>query len=154
MTSQGSDTALTVVVDDIRHGARSRRSQVPQVGVDRGESTSQLLLVLPVLMLVLSIGVQAAVHAHAAHVATAAASHGAAVGSTPTGSVSSASRAAHRMAVDLGASLVVAPRTAISGGMVEVTVEVSVPRLVPFVPRSVTRRMTEPQERLSREWER
>lgn len=123
-------------------------------GCDRGEATVELVVLVPLLMLTLLVAVQLAVHAHAAHVATAVASHGAAVAATPAGSAASGSSAARRIADELGAALASSPVVDVAPGDVAVQVSIVVPRIVPLFPSTVTRRVVEPKERLLREWER
>lgn len=131
----------------------SQRTRPPN-RQDSGETTTQLVIVLPVLIFILILGVQLAVHAHTAHVATAAAAHGAAVGSTASAGATSAATAARRLVEDLGAVLASSPSVRAGAGDVTVTVALVVPRLVPLLPRTVTRQVSEPKERLTREWER
>jgi hypothetical protein len=122
-------------------------------GDDRGESTVQVLLTMPTLVLLMLIGLQLSIHAHTAHVATAAAAHGAAVGSTPVGTQRTAEAAARRFSAELGATLV-ATTAGVAEDRVWVRVGLRVPRLVPLFPATVNRRVSEPRERLLREWER
>lgn len=121
---------------------------------DSGETTTQLVLVLPIVIFVMVLGVQIAVHAHTSHVATAAAARGAAAGSTPSGTRATAVAAARQMVLDLGARMATSPTARSSTDGIIVTVRLVVPRLVPLFPRTVERRVVEPKERLTREWER
>lgn len=121
-----------------RHNARPRR--------DRGEATAQLVIVIPAIILLLLIGVQAAVWFHAAHVATAVAARGAAAGSVVDGGAGMASRAARELAADLNADLSESPTVVVSDRTVSVRVTVEVPRIAPFFPRRVSRFAVEPRE--------
>ena len=131
---------------------RSRPS--PSARPDRGEATTQMVILTPILILLVFLGVQSAIYFHAANVATAAASQGAATGA-PAGAVaSSVVAAAQRTVTELGGHTAHQPSVALSDRFVVVSVEVSVPRIVPFFPSSVTRTMLEPRERFIPESER
>ena len=114
---------------------------------DRGEATTQLVILTPVLIMLIFLGVQSAIYFHAANVAAAGASQGAAAASPIAASAESAVAAAQRTVGELGGHSARTPVVDISGAYVVVTVEVSVPGIVPFFPRSVTRRALEPRER-------
>ena len=114
---------------------------------DRGEATTQMVILTPILVLLVFLGVQAAIYFHAANVATAAASQGAAAASFPGADAGSAVAAAQMTIGELGAHSARAPTIDVSGGYVMVSVEVLVPRIVPFFPASVTRAVLEPRER-------
>ncbi len=113
---------------------------------DRGEATTQLVVITPLLVLLVFLGVQAAVYFHAANVAAAAAAQGAAAASSLSGP-SSAIAVAQSTVADLGSHLAHVPTLSVSGGYVSVSVVLSVPRIVPFFPSSVTRTVIEPRER-------
>lgn len=121
---------------------------------DRGETTTQMLVVMPVVVMLLLIAIQISVHAHVAHVATAVAAHGAATAATPDSTRASADRAVRQLAADLGSRLASTPVIGGSGGSVSVRVEMMVPRVIPLFPPTVAREVVEPKERLLREWER
>jgi len=114
---------------------------------DRGEATTQLVILTPLLVLLVFLGVQTAIYFHAANVASAAAAQGAAAASSFSSRPSSAIAVAQSTVVDLGSHLVRTPTLTISGGYVSVSVVLSVPRIVPFFPNSVTRTVIEPRER-------
>jgi hypothetical protein len=113
---------------------------------DRGEATTQLVILTPLLVLLVFLGVQAAIYFHAANVASAAAAQGAAAASSVSGS-KSAIDVAQSTVTDLGSRLAQAPTLSVSAGYVSVSVSLSVPRIVPFFPSSVTRTAIEPRER-------
>ena len=121
---------------------------------DRGETTTQVLVVTPVVVMLLLTAIQISIHAHVAHVATAVAAHGAATAATPESTRASADRAVRQLTADLGSRLASSPVIGSSGGSVSVRVEVVVPRVIPLFPPTVTREVVEPKERLLREWER
>jgi hypothetical protein len=113
---------------------------------DRGEVTASTVLLIPVVVLLLMLGIQAAIWAHAAHVATASAANGAAVGATRGSGPVTAAAAALAMLADLDGEPVRAPSVVVDARTVRVTVAVAVPRLVPFFPTTVTRTALEPRE--------
>lgn len=114
---------------------------------DRGEATTQLVILTPILIMLMFLGVQAAIYFHAANVAAAAASQGAAASSPSTTGANSAMAAAQRTIADLGGHSAHPPIVALDGNFVVVSVEISVPRIIPFFPSTVMRRAVEPRER-------
>jgi len=119
----------------------------PHPGRDRGEATAQLVILTPILILLVFLGVQTAIFFHAANVAAAAASQGAAAGSRSGAGVADATAAARQTLADLGAAGAAEPSVAQANGLVTVTVEVEVVRVLPFFPDSVSRTAVEPVER-------
>lgn len=118
-----------------------------QRGSDRGDATAQLVIVTPVLVLLIFLAVQAAIYFHAANVAAAAASQGAAAASPRAAGAGDGIAAAQALMADLGADPAGAPVVNVSDGYVSVTVTVDVAQIVPFFPDSVSRSALEPQER-------
>ncbi len=114
---------------------------------DRGEAAAQLVIITPVLVLLIFLGVQAAVYFHAANVAAAAASRGAAAASARTADAGDGIEAAQRTISDLGSNSAGAPTVQESTTTVSVTVTIVVPRILPFFPDSVSRTALEPKER-------
>ena len=114
---------------------------------DRGEATTQLVVLTPLLILLVFLGIQTAIYFHAANVAAAAASQGAAAGAPIGASPNDAAAVAGQTIADLQGDAVGAPVVSSGGGFVEVTVEIAVPRIVPFFPASVRRSAIEPIER-------
>ena len=114
---------------------------------DRGEVSTQIVILTPLLILLVFLGVQSAIYFHAANVASAAASQGAAAGS-PVGAVAGdATAAATQILADLGATGGAEPSVIVGAGFVRVTVEVVVAHIVPFFPDMVQRTAVEPKER-------
>lgn len=105
----------------------------------------QLVVLTPVLVLLIVFGIQLAVYFHAANVASAAAGEGASAG---------AAEAAARTVSDLGSSLAASPSVTDDGAFVVVSVEVSVPSLLPGFDLSVTRTVRVPRERFVTEADR
>ncbi len=123
-------------------------------GDDRGEASTQFVVLVPVMFLLALVVVQSALWFHAANVAEAAASRGAAAGSFREASASGAGNAATIVVAENGAQIVGAPAIALDAQEVVVSVEVAVPQLVPFFPDSVRRTQSEPRERFVPETER
>jgi Flp pilus assembly protein TadG len=121
---------------------------------DRGEATVQLVVLTPVLILLVFLGVQAAIYFHAANVAGAAAAEAAAAGSSRFAGAEDARAEALRTVDDLDGRTSQPPHAVDANGYVIVTVDVAVPRIVPFFPTSVSRTAREPKERFVPESER
>jgi Flp pilus assembly protein TadG len=113
---------------------------------DRGEATTQLVILTPILALLIFIGIQSAVYFHAANVATAAASQGAAAASA-SGASQDAAAVAQGTVDELGSHATRPPIVSVSDGFVSVSVALAVPQIVPFFPHTVTRTVLEPRER-------
>lgn len=118
---------------------------------DSGETTTQIVLVVPVVISILLVAVQAAVYFHTSNVAGAAASQAASTAAARGGSSTTAvlrgREAARAIIIEAGASDAVEPRVDVSLDVVTVTVEIRVPRIIPYFPRTVRRVATEPRER-------
>jgi len=109
-------------------------------------------VLLPVVLLIVLLGVQAAVYFHAANVAEHASSRGVSVASRHgVGNAAGAAEAAATVR-ESGSRLVSVSVTGSTTVRASVTVAVS--RVVPFFPASVTRSASEPEERYLREDER
>ena len=112
---------------------------------DSGSTVVEYVVIVPVVMLVVLIAVQAAVYLHAANIARHAASSGAVAASHRGASGSDGEVEAVRVARESGST---EPRVAVVGSTeVEVTVTLSVPRVAPFFPSSVSRTARLPKER-------
>lgn len=114
---------------------------------DRGEAAAQLVIITPILVVLIFLGVQAAIYFHAANVAAAAASHGAAAASPRAAGAGDGAAAAQELVADLGARQAGPTSVSESDGYVTVTVTIEVPQIVPFFPDSVSRTALEPRER-------
>ena len=119
---------------------------------DRGETSAEAVLVLPVLILLVMVVLQSALYFHTAHVARAAAAEGA-VAAASSVTNTGAERAAF-FATEAGGRIEGAPSAEFSDGLVRVRVTLRVPSLVPFLATRVTRDATEPKERIVAEIER
>lgn len=121
---------------------------------ERGEASTQFVVLVPVLFLLALLVVQSALWFHAANIAESAAAQGAAAASPREASAGAASAAAMRVVDDNGARLLGSPSVSMAADAVTVGVELAVPRLVPFFPDTVRRVQTEPRERFVPEPER
>lgn len=121
---------------------------------DRGETSIETVLAVPVVFGILMLGVHASLWWHGAHVATAVAAHGAAAGARYGGGAAAAIDVAVRAAAGLSGRVVGTPRAEVSDDEMVVTVRVAVPRLTPLLPAEVVRVAREPIERFVPEPER
>lgn len=135
------------------HRRRSFAVGVPVGGAgDRGEGVVGYVILVPVVLFITMLGIQAAVYFHAANIAQHAGTRAVSVASRRGSSPASGVREAASVVVESGSSLVGAD---VSGGeSVSASVTVRVARLVPFFPESVTRRARAPKERFIPEDER
>ena len=121
---------------------------------DRGETSIETVLAVPVVFGILMLGVHASLWWHGAHLATAVAAHGAAAGARYAGGAAAAIDVAVRAAAGLSGRVVGTPQAVVAGDEVVVTVRVAVPRLTPLLPAEVVRAAHEPVERFVPEPER
>lgn len=124
-----------------------RQPRRSRARVDRGEATAQVVILTPILILLVFLGIQAAIYFHAANVAAAAASQGAAAGSRRGSGIAEATAAADQTLADLGDSGEAQTTAEQDAAFVRVTVQVDVPRILPFFPETVSRTAIEPNER-------
>ena len=115
--------------------------------MERGETTAQAVLAVPVLLLFLLFGVQATLYFHTAQIAALAAQDGAIAGSVVGGNEIHAIAAAVKSAAEQHASAGKIPEVRVADGVIEVEVLLRVPSVVPLFPSSVTRSASEPFER-------
>ena len=111
-------------------------------------------MLVPILMLLVLLVVQAALWFHTANIAQAGAARGAAAGAPVTSSVGAAADTAALTVRENGGRLIAAPVVAVDERSVAVTVSLRVPHVVPFFPAVVTRTQMEPRERFIPEDER
>jgi hypothetical protein len=114
---------------------------------ERGETTTQLVLVTPVLMVLVLSVVQLALWWHAAHLADAAAGRAATVAAQLDASAAAGVGAARSFLAAAGTSPSVAPEVVRSGDVVRASVTVDVPRVLPGFPATVRRTSVAPVER-------
>lgn len=129
------------MIDRSRDGCRDHRAR------DCGEAVAQLVIITPVLVLLVFLGIQSAIYFHAANVAAAAASQGAAAASPLDAGANDGAAAAQQTISDLGSAATGAPAVQEANGYVSVTVTIAVARVLPFFPDSVSRTAVEPKER-------
>ncbi len=120
---------------------------------DSGETSAQVVLVVPVIILILMLAIQAGLYFHTSNVAGAAAAQGATAASsvnmTSSVAVQQGQSSASNFVKAAGAQLFATPLVVISAGIVSVTVKVKVPRIIPFFSSSVGRSVIEPLERFT-----
>ena len=121
---------------------------------ERGETTTQVVLLTPVVLLLVLLVVQLALWLHAANLASAAAARGASAAAVVGGTNGEGVAAASALLADAHVRDVGAPVVTRTGATVRVQVAVALPRLVPGLPRAVSRSSTEPLERYLRESDR
>jgi hypothetical protein len=118
---------------------------------DRGETTTQIVLLVPIVVSILLIAVQSAIYFHTSAVAAAAASHGASAAAARGETIDAVAHlgrdAAQHILIDAGVSRSRTPVVTVTPETVSVGVEVDVPRIVPYFPHTVSRVATEPRER-------
>ena len=114
--------------------------------MDRGETTTQVLLAVPVVFSLLLLAVQSAVYFHTANVASVAAAQGAAAAAADGGMIP-ALEAAARMIAELSAESSQVPSVSFTDSDVAVAVHLRVPQVAPFFALTVTRVSREPFER-------
>ena len=122
---------------------------------DRGEVSAQVVLVIPVVILLLMLAIQAGLYFHASSIAGAAAAEGAAAASVARLPSEVAARrgqqAAENLVFEAGGQSPAVALVAINTETVSITVETLVPRIIPFFPSSVRRTVIEPRERFTTE---
>ena len=120
---------------------------------DSGETSAQVVLVVPVIILILMLAIQAGLYFHTSNVAGAAAAQGATAASsvnmTSSVAVQLGQTSASNFVTAAGVQLLATPLVVVSAGMVSVTVQVKVPRIIPFFSSSVGRSVIEPLERFT-----
>ena len=124
---------------------------------DRGETSIQVMVLVPVILSIFFLCVHAAAMSHGGHVASLAAIRGAQLSASSNGT--SFSTAVVRSEVlrtvsELGNTLESDPQVLRYQGTVQVTVRVLIPRVMPFLPTSVRRSATVPLERFIEEQDR
>lgn len=102
-------------------------------------------MVVPVVLLVVLVAVQATVYLHAANIARHAASGGAVTASHRGASLVAGRDEAQRIALESGSTV---EGISLRGGTdIEATVTLAVPRIAPFFPVAVSRTARLPRER-------
>jgi hypothetical protein len=122
--------------------------------VERGETSAETVIAVPVVFAVLMIAVHAAAFLHGAQVAAVAASRGAAAGAVRGGTSEEAVAVASATVVGLSSRTAREPVALVDGEWIEVSVWIDVPPIAPFLPRTAVRSVREPLERYRYEDER
>ena len=110
---------------------------------------------IPVIILLMMLAIQAGLYFHASSIAGAAAAEGAAAASVARIPSEVAARhgqrAAENLVIEAGGHTTSAALVAVNTETVTITVEALVPRIIPFFPSSVRRTVIEPRERFTTE---
>jgi len=121
---------------------------------DAGEATAQAVIVVPIVLLILWLAVQATIFLHGANVATAAANEGAAAAARYGSSSSVGERAIERTLTNLDSNAEGTWSVRRSGGEMIAKVTLRLPRLVPFFPSTISRSAYERVETFMKEADR
>lgn len=124
---------------------------------DRGETSIQTVLLVPIMLTILFVGIHVGSLARAGQVAGLAAFRGAQMAAAADGSAGQTVevlREIDRTITELGSRASTAPRVLIGPRAVRVSVTVDVEQIVPFLPVSSTRSVTVARETFLREQDR
>lgn len=118
---------------------------------ERGEATTEMVLVTPVLLLLIAFVIQFALWYHASHVVSAAAQEGVRATRAYGGTVEAGRERAERFLAETGPKVVVGPEVMVSRDTERASVEIRgrAPSLVPGLQLSVTATADSPTERLT-----
>ena len=122
--------------------------------MERGETTAQVVLAVPVLLLFLLFGVQVSLYFHTAQIASIAAQEAAIAGAAAGSNEIEAIAVAVRSVAELHASEGKTPIVRMGERTIEVEVLLRVPTVISLFPAFVTRSASEPLERYVYEVER
>ena len=122
--------------------------------MERGETTAQVVLAVPVLLLFLLFGIQVSLYFHTAQIASIAAQEAAIAGAAAGSNEFEALAVAVRSVAELHASEGKTPIVRIGERTIEVEVLLRVPTVISLFPTFVTRSASEPLERYVYEVER
>ena len=122
--------------------------------MERGETTAQVVLAVPVLLLFLLFGIQVSLYFHTAQIASIAAQEAAIAGAAAGSNEIEAIAVAVRSVAELHASEGKTPIVRMGERTIEVEVLLRVPTVISLFPAFVTRSASEPLERYAYEVER
>jgi hypothetical protein len=122
--------------------------------MERGETTAQVVLAVPVLLLFLLFGIQVSLYFHTAQIASIAAQEAAIAGAAAGSNEIEALAVAVRSIAELHASEGKTPIVRMGERTIEVEVLLRVPTVISMFPAFVTRSASEPLERFVYEVER
>jgi hypothetical protein len=126
-------------------------------GSDRGETSIQVVLLVPIILSIFFACIHAAALAHGGQVAALAAMRGAQISASSDGTTWSQAlmrSEVHRTVSEMGNTLESEPQFSVYQDNVHVAVRVSIPGVVPFLPTAVSRSATVPLERFIEEQDR
>jgi hypothetical protein len=122
--------------------------------MERGETTAQVVLAVPVLLLFLLFGIQVSLYFHTAQIASIAAQEAAIAGAAAGSNEIEAIAVAVRSVAELHASEGKTPIVRMGDRTIEVEVLLRVPTVISLFPAFVTRSASEPLEKYVYEVER
>ena len=122
--------------------------------MERGETTAQVVLAVPVLLLFLLFGIQVSLYFHTAQIASIAAQEAAIAGAVAGSNEIEALAVAVRSVAELHASEGKTPIVRMGERTIEVEVLLRVPTVISLFPAFVTRSASEPLEKYVYEVER
>ena len=122
--------------------------------MERGETTAQVVLAVPVLLFFLLFGIQVSLYFHTAQIASIAAQEAAIAGAAAGSNEIEALAVAVRSIAELHASEGKTPIVRMGERTIEVEVLLRVPTVISMFPAFVTRSASEPLERYVYEDER
>jgi hypothetical protein len=128
-----------------------------EAGHDRGETSVQAVLLVPVVLGLFFLATHAAVLAHGSHVANLVATRGAQLSATGTVlgfQKTAALNEMEQVVIDLGSHMSQPPIIYLGESMVVVSVTIDVQKIVPFLPSTVTRTARMSREQFIREQDR
>lgn len=124
---------------------------------DRGETSIQAVLLVPVVLGIFFLGAHATAIAHGSHVAMAAALQGAQIAAfsdDADNDIVGALNEVEQVVSDLGSHMSTAPEIRIDRNNVTVIVTVDIQSVVPFLPTTVRRSITVSREQFLYEQDR
>ena len=124
---------------------------------DRGETSTQVVILVPIILSIFFACVHAAALAHGGQVASLSALRGAQILASSdgtTGSLALMRFEVQRTVSEMGNALETEPQLSVYRDSVRVAVRVRVPGVVPFFPTSVSRSVSVPFERFIEEQDR
>ena len=122
--------------------------------MERGETTAQVVLAVPVLLFFLLFGIQVSLYFHTAQIASIAAQEAAIAGAAAGSNEIEALAVAVRSVAELHASEGKTPIVRMGERTIEVEVLLRVPTVISLFPAFITRSASEPLERYAYEVER
>ena len=124
---------------------------MPRFRDERGEATTEMVLVTPVLLLLITFVIQFALWYHALHVVSAAAQEGVRATRAFGGSVEAGRERAERFLAETGPMVVIGPDVTVTRDLERARVEIHAhaPSLVPGLHLPIAATADSPRERLT-----